>query len=315
MCFWFKRKMYLHEIRMVWQLEIRLYRNTSAVTDSHTHPSKHEIHAHWGAVPMHSPRKEHNSTNNCNFRFQNWKDDIFCSAGRVDCSSDNMVIVIQRSYLNSLGLSSNDLYVDNHLCRPSISSTEVVFSFPLDACGTTKEVWPTRVRSSTVPDSTDIRVISRFSFTIAENDHLYHTVSPTLCLSFLLDDEWLCVLHQQCAGHSVSIRRNHSSIRVLATRGLPNGARHHGADIVQGQGEHQCQHHRNGSLQCQHSLFHLQQFLPTNLWLSIWGEPESASVCSGQARQAWQQPGSLLGHLCSFSKSRWLQRSLLWPAA
>ncbi|KAF4102135.1 deleted in malignant brain tumors 1 protein-like [Onychostoma macrolepis] len=59
---------------------------------------------------------------------------------RVDCSSDNMVIVIQRSYLNSLGLSANDLYVDNHLCRPSISSTEVVFSFPLDACGTVKEM-------------------------------------------------------------------------------------------------------------------------------------------------------------------------------
>ncbi|KAL0195547.1 hypothetical protein M9458_009119, partial [Cirrhinus mrigala] len=60
--------------------------------------------------------------------------------GRVDCSSDNMVIVIQRSYLNSLGLSANDLYVDDHVCRPSISSTEVVFSFPLDSCGTIREM-------------------------------------------------------------------------------------------------------------------------------------------------------------------------------
>ncbi|XP_073683452.1 scavenger receptor cysteine-rich domain-containing protein DMBT1-like isoform X2 [Garra rufa] len=60
--------------------------------------------------------------------------------GRVDCSSDNMVIVIQRSYLNSLGLSAYDLYVDDHLCRPSVSSTEVVFNFPLDACGTVKEM-------------------------------------------------------------------------------------------------------------------------------------------------------------------------------
>ncbi|XP_050990151.1 deleted in malignant brain tumors 1 protein-like [Labeo rohita] len=60
--------------------------------------------------------------------------------GRVDCSSDNMVIVIQRSYLNSLGLSAYDLYVDDHVCRPSISSTEVVFSFPLDTCGTVKEM-------------------------------------------------------------------------------------------------------------------------------------------------------------------------------
>ncbi|XP_051722922.1 deleted in malignant brain tumors 1 protein-like isoform X14 [Ctenopharyngodon idella] len=60
--------------------------------------------------------------------------------GRVDCSSDNMVIVIQRSYLNSLGYSGNDLYVDDHLCRPTITSYEVVFSFPLDTCGTAKEM-------------------------------------------------------------------------------------------------------------------------------------------------------------------------------
>ncbi|XP_039525846.1 deleted in malignant brain tumors 1 protein-like isoform X2 [Pimephales promelas] len=60
--------------------------------------------------------------------------------GRVDCSSDNMVIVIQRSYLNSLGFSGNDLYVDDHLCRPSITSTEVVFSFSLDTCGTAKQM-------------------------------------------------------------------------------------------------------------------------------------------------------------------------------
>ncbi|XDV43102.1 hypothetical protein PO909_011644 [Leuciscus waleckii] len=60
--------------------------------------------------------------------------------GRVDCSSDNMVIVIQRSYLNSLGYSGNDLYVDDHLCRPSITSTEVVFRFSLDTCGTAKKM-------------------------------------------------------------------------------------------------------------------------------------------------------------------------------
>ncbi|KAL0169877.1 hypothetical protein M9458_034473, partial [Cirrhinus mrigala] len=59
---------------------------------------------------------------------------------RVDCSSDNMVIVIQRSYLNSLGLNPYDLYVDDHVCRPSVSSSEAVFSFPLDTCGTIKEM-------------------------------------------------------------------------------------------------------------------------------------------------------------------------------
>ncbi|XP_056332956.1 deleted in malignant brain tumors 1 protein isoform X2 [Danio aesculapii] len=60
--------------------------------------------------------------------------------GRVDCSSDNMVIVLRRSYLNSLGFSGNDLYVDDRLCRPNISSTEVVFRFLLDTCGTAKKM-------------------------------------------------------------------------------------------------------------------------------------------------------------------------------
>ncbi|XP_057199077.1 deleted in malignant brain tumors 1 protein-like [Triplophysa rosa] len=60
--------------------------------------------------------------------------------GRVDCSSDNMVIVIQTSYLNSLGFNGNDLYVDDHRCRPNISSSEVVFRFSLDTCGTGREM-------------------------------------------------------------------------------------------------------------------------------------------------------------------------------
>ncbi|XP_048047210.1 deleted in malignant brain tumors 1 protein-like isoform X2 [Megalobrama amblycephala] len=65
---------------------------------------------------------------------------LTANEGRVDCSSDNMVIVIQQSYLNSLGYSGNDLYVDDHLCRPTITSYEVVFSFALDMCGTAKEM-------------------------------------------------------------------------------------------------------------------------------------------------------------------------------
>nr|XP_055027444.1 uncharacterized protein LOC129417038 [Misgurnus anguillicaudatus] len=60
--------------------------------------------------------------------------------GHVDCSSDNMVIVIRTSYLNSLGFNGNDLYVDDHRCRPTINSTEVVFRFSLNTCGTGKEM-------------------------------------------------------------------------------------------------------------------------------------------------------------------------------
>ncbi|XP_064173128.1 deleted in malignant brain tumors 1 protein-like isoform X2 [Anguilla rostrata] len=61
------------------------------------------------------------------------------SAGRVDCSSDNMTIVIQTSYLNSVGYSGYDLYLNDQYCRPSVSSYQVVFSFALNTCGTRRE--------------------------------------------------------------------------------------------------------------------------------------------------------------------------------
>lgn len=61
-------------------------------------------------------------------------------SGRVDCSSDNMVIVIQRSYLNSVGYDGHSLYLDDPYCRPQVSSYQVVFSFPINTCGTVRKV-------------------------------------------------------------------------------------------------------------------------------------------------------------------------------
>lgn len=61
-------------------------------------------------------------------------------SGRVDCSSDNMNIVIERSYLNSLGYDGHSLYLNDPHCRPQISSYHVVFSFPLNTCGNIREV-------------------------------------------------------------------------------------------------------------------------------------------------------------------------------
>ncbi|KAI3363315.1 hypothetical protein L3Q82_011939, partial [Scortum barcoo] len=57
------------------------------------------------------------------------------SSGRVDCSSDNMNIVVARSYLNSLGYDGHSLYLNDPHCRPQISSYNVVFSFPINTCG------------------------------------------------------------------------------------------------------------------------------------------------------------------------------------
>ncbi|XP_035388894.1 deleted in malignant brain tumors 1 protein [Electrophorus electricus] len=60
--------------------------------------------------------------------------------GHVNCSSGNMTIVIQRSYLSSLGFSWQDLYLDDHHCMPSSVGYDVSFSFPLNMCGTNKEI-------------------------------------------------------------------------------------------------------------------------------------------------------------------------------
>ncbi|XP_029926944.1 deleted in malignant brain tumors 1 protein-like [Myripristis murdjan] len=58
------------------------------------------------------------------------------SSGRVDCSSDNMNIVISRSYLTSMGYGGHDLYLNDQYCRPQITSYQVIFSFPVNTCGT-----------------------------------------------------------------------------------------------------------------------------------------------------------------------------------
>ncbi|XP_041866483.1 deleted in malignant brain tumors 1 protein isoform X2 [Melanotaenia boesemani] len=57
------------------------------------------------------------------------------TSGRVDCSSNNMNIVIERSYLNSLGYDGHSLFLDDPHCRPQVSTYQVVFSFPLNTCG------------------------------------------------------------------------------------------------------------------------------------------------------------------------------------
>ncbi|XP_027134033.1 deleted in malignant brain tumors 1 protein isoform X1 [Larimichthys crocea] len=61
------------------------------------------------------------------------------SSGHVDCSSDNMNIVIQKSYLESLGYDGQSLYVNDQYCRPRVSSYQVVFSFPINSCGTVRK--------------------------------------------------------------------------------------------------------------------------------------------------------------------------------
>ncbi|XP_056292012.1 deleted in malignant brain tumors 1 protein-like [Pseudoliparis swirei] len=77
------------------------------------------------------------------------------SSGKVDCSSDNMTIVIQRAYLNSLGYDGESLYLNDPYCRPQVSRYQVVFNFLLNACGTVQKfengrvVYTNTLRAST----------------------------------------------------------------------------------------------------------------------------------------------------------------------
>lgn len=61
------------------------------------------------------------------------------SSGQVSCTSDEMTIVIQKSYLSSLGYSSDDLYLNDEHCRPTVTSYQLIFSFPIDGCGNVKQ--------------------------------------------------------------------------------------------------------------------------------------------------------------------------------
>ncbi|XP_063048275.1 deleted in malignant brain tumors 1 protein-like [Engraulis encrasicolus] len=61
--------------------------------------------------------------------------------GEIQCSGDNMNIVISRAFLRSRGYDNDyDLYVNDEHCRPSKTSNQVIFNFPLNRCGTVRKV-------------------------------------------------------------------------------------------------------------------------------------------------------------------------------
>uniref|UniRef100_A0A3Q2Z397 CUB and zona pellucida-like domains 1, tandem duplicate 1 n=1 Tax=Hippocampus comes TaxID=109280 RepID=A0A3Q2Z397_HIPCM len=58
---------------------------------------------------------------------------------QVNCSSDDMNIVIGRKYLNSLGYDGHNLYLKDQYCRPEVFQEKVVFNFPVNRCGTSRK--------------------------------------------------------------------------------------------------------------------------------------------------------------------------------
>ncbi|KAM4635922.1 CUB and zona pellucida-like domain-containing protein 1 [Discoglossus pictus] len=57
----------------------------------------------------------------------------------LECSGEEMTVIISPSYLSSLGYKPNELTLSNNVCGP-VSSTPVVFSVPYVGCGTIKKV-------------------------------------------------------------------------------------------------------------------------------------------------------------------------------
>ncbi|XP_053365730.1 CUB and zona pellucida-like domain-containing protein 1 [Clarias gariepinus] len=58
------------------------------------------------------------------------------NTGHVGCFSDRMNIAIRNSYLDSLGLSWEDIYLDDRSCRASRDNNYGTFNFPLNSCNT-----------------------------------------------------------------------------------------------------------------------------------------------------------------------------------
>ncbi|XP_034538580.1 deleted in malignant brain tumors 1 protein-like isoform X2 [Notolabrus celidotus] len=61
------------------------------------------------------------------------------SSGQVSCSSD-IKIVIERSYLSSLGYDGHSLYLNDPNCRPRVTYYQVIFNYPIESCGNVRKI-------------------------------------------------------------------------------------------------------------------------------------------------------------------------------
>ncbi|KFW03821.1 Deleted in malignant brain tumors 1 protein, partial [Eurypyga helias] len=56
------------------------------------------------------------------------------------CLSTYMHAVVDRRYLQSQGYSAWNISLSDPYCRPTITSTEVIFNVPYNGCGTSRQV-------------------------------------------------------------------------------------------------------------------------------------------------------------------------------
>ncbi|NXV73967.1 DMBT1 protein, partial [Atlantisia rogersi] len=56
------------------------------------------------------------------------------------CLPTSMRAVVDRHYLQSQGYSVSSISLSDSSCRPTITSTEVIFNIPYSGCGTYRQV-------------------------------------------------------------------------------------------------------------------------------------------------------------------------------
>ncbi|XP_068576662.1 deleted in malignant brain tumors 1 protein [Cebidichthys violaceus] len=120
------------------------------------------------------------------------------SSGRVDCSSDNMNIVIQRTYLNSLGYDGQSLYLNDPHCRPQVSRYQVVFNFPINTCGNVR-----KFENGRVVYTNTLRAYTSSSGDITRQSHLKLSVG--------------CRMEQDSVAQIQYIVRHHDNSSITGT--------------------------------------------------------------------------------------------------
>ncbi|NWU63643.1 DMBT1 protein, partial [Pterocles burchelli] len=56
------------------------------------------------------------------------------------CLPTYMHAVVDRHYLESQGYSVSNISLSDSYCRPTITSTKVIFNVPYNSCGTLRQV-------------------------------------------------------------------------------------------------------------------------------------------------------------------------------
>ncbi|NXA44233.1 DMBT1 protein, partial [Eudromia elegans] len=56
------------------------------------------------------------------------------------CLPNYMHVVVKRAYLQAQGYSVENVILSNGSCRPTITSSQVIFNIPYNGCGTQRQV-------------------------------------------------------------------------------------------------------------------------------------------------------------------------------